>query len=817
MDVNSLLSAFNTQLHISEHALNTLSGFFRFLSNQTNGTKTNVPYRLLVQYDDENAKDVFFKLLETALQQLSSPVTYKLGSVAEKDFYNLPQYKITQFGQILVLTDFSEQGDLTPIISEFDKTPGFIKIVCASSEIVEKRFKQNEHFFYRILSRHIQLEPLRTQEITEQFLSTFQSKGYKFTEEFRSEIAYYIESIYENADFQNEEFINDLIRRIELSMEEREGISAYKDETSVDLSFVPYSTIVQTRKAEATASENADSPKTDGKDAKKKEEIPPQPVDLDTWFSSIDTTSGAESDFPAACGHTNVLLLALSTFGRSLRSTNYLYDFEGTAGEVEGYYQLEPIPKMLEKLLANKKEYLDKVVMLCTKETLAAATVPAPQNKQLTVSPVEYFQRAIRKYLNPHQKDEDCFVTINVSLDSPYDGIQRVIETLRGIENPKLYLDTHGGIRGIQRVLEATVSLLKIEHINVEAAYAVEFGSNSQTSRIISETENMKIYDFVAGVNEFITCGRADTLKKYSDDSRQPSTSQEQELIKAIHNVANGIQWCCMPEFETGLKNLQYFFRENSDYATDNDQFSYLDIYKKDIELDYQELVKEHNVADEINWCLKKGFFQQALTLIESKIPVLLIDKWKVLKINGSYTPVLGNDSRSTLYKFYYLKGNDRVYVKASVNELFNALVFPITQYIFTNSTPESNYNAPLLLPAELFNRLTDSDYQNFFATLQTQTEFSTKEEDINTYLENAQKAATVLKKTGSVPAKNCLKIPRTTNKSILFQLLIIHKTLKDVRNTMNHASDERKYKLDFIEPALNYYMQLIEQLNPNK
>ena len=63
MDVNSLLSAFNTQLHISEYAINTLSGFFRFLNNQTNGTKTNVPYGLLVQYDDEKAANVFFKLL----------------------------------------------------------------------------------------------------------------------------------------------------------------------------------------------------------------------------------------------------------------------------------------------------------------------------------------------------------------------------------------------------------------------------------------------------------------------------------------------------------------------------------------------------------------------------------------------------------------------------------------------------------------------------------------------------------------------------------------------------------------------------------
>lgn len=801
MDVNSLLSAFNTQLHISEYAINTLSGFFRFLNNQTNGTKTNVPYGLLVQYDDEKAANVFFKLLNTALKQLSSPVNYRLISFSEKDFCTPSSHRITSSGQIFVLSDFSEEGDLDPVISEFEKTPGFIKIVCASSEIVEKRFKQNEHFFYRILPRHIHLEPLRSQEITEQFLSTFQAKGYKFTEDFKSEIAYYIESIYENANFQNEEFINDLVRRIELSMDEREGISAYKEEASVDVSFVPYSTIVQTRKAETTVSADADSKTTD---SKSKEKIPPQPVDIDTWFSDIGDNSGAKTDFPASTDHTNVLLLALSTF-TSLKYTNYLYDFDGTTGNVNGYYQLEPIPKMLEKLLADKKEYLDRIVMLCTQETLKTTNVPAPDNKQLTASPIEYFKRAIRKYLNPHQKDEDCFVTVNISLDSPFDGIQRVIETLRGIKNPTLYLDTHGGIRGIQRILEATVSLLKIEQINVKDAYAVEYDPNSKISRIISETENMKIYDFVAGVNEFITCGRADTLKKYSSGAQK---EQEQELIKAIQNVANGIQWCCMPEFETGLENLQPFFRENGDSQTNNNQFSYLDIYKKDIELDYQELVQEHNVADEINWCLKKHFYQQALTLIESKISTLLINEWKLLKIADNYTPV----EREGILVYEIPNSSNTI----SLNDLFNAIVYPITKYVLDNYRRPSNSkkNHYLFLSSDLFNRLTERDYKHFLKSLQTGTHDAIDLKKIKKYLENALGQASL---NQSTPVPNSIIISDKADQRVLFQLLILHKTLKDVRNTMNHASSESKYQLDSIVLALKYYMKWIDQLNPNK
>ena len=49
--------------------------------------------------------------------------------------------------------------------------------------------------------------------------------------------------------------------------------------------------------------------------------------------------------------------------------------------------------------------------------------------------------------------------------------------------------------------------------------------------------------------------------------------------------------------------------------------------------------------------------------------------------------------------------------------------------------------------------------------------------------------------------------ISDSLDKAILFQLLILHKTLKDVRNTINHASSELSYELNAIILALKYYM----------
>lgn len=65
--------------------------------------------------------------------------------------------------------------------------------------------------------------------------------------------------------------------------------------------------------------------------------------------------------------------------------------------------------------------------------------------------------------------------------------------------------------------------------------------------------------------------------------SHSKMDSSEQDFINAIQNVANGIQWCCIPEFENGLKNLQTFFSKNARAKTTDINTSYLEIYKTDI------------------------------------------------------------------------------------------------------------------------------------------------------------------------------------------------------------------------------------------
>lgn len=817
MFVQNLISDFNNQLNISDHDLNVLSGFFHFLKNQTNTSRASVPYGLLLQYDNEKVKELFLEILDKALMAPQFSGKYRLVWINEEDFSkkSLGQC-VNRSGDIFLLRTCLSHGNPDHLISEFEKHPEIIKIVCASSEIVETRFKKDEHFFYRILPRHILLGESGSKEITTQFLNALSSRKYNITSDFRDEIAYYIDSIYKTADFKDSSFVEDLIRRIELQMEETDGAAAYKKDLAIDSTFVPYSKIVQSRK-QAKITEQTEK------------------TDNDIYNENEAETHKQTHCFDNRPAHTNVLLLALSTFQKVIRKSTFSYDFYGCKGEVTGRYQLDPIPKMLDELLAQNGENLDKIIMLCTDDTTQKiASIQTPEGELKDISPAEYFQDQVRNYMNPFLKDNELFTPINISIDSPYEGIQKVVKTIRNIKNPHLYLDTHGGLRGIQRILEATITLLKIEGVPVREAYSVAFTDKNTVKPIISETEQMKIFDFVSGINEFITCGRADTLTEYYKEKSKYHF--QNDIVSKITTVANGIQWCCVPEFERGLTSLQEYFQQHADKNAD----PYLSIYIDDIKRDYQNLVlSKYSVVDEINWCIKKKFYQQALTLIESRISKLLFEEWKILELNTS--PWTGNrtsyNETTTKYTIkhdaqnpgkytveYTTKSQKNVKRKYSVdiNDFFNGFVyhFRTEEYnkngeIIRNS--DNSFKFKPFLGYKDFNNMTNEKYDDFTDYL-SQINFHSIDTQIPACINRARKKLQI-----PDPGKTRINLPdaviisEKTNQKLLFQLLVLHKTLKDVRNKMNHASDQLRYQPEAIILSLKYYMKWVDALNPNK
>lgn len=828
-ELNSLLSDFKNQLNIPEHELQSLRGFFNFLINRdARADDELIPYGMLVQYDEEESLEIFKKVLKEVTSKLETTEPYRIFTVKEDKYYNLPIAPDRR--DILVITDCSEDDSLELMMQRFDSTPDVVKIICAPSSVVENRFKKDDHFFYRMLSRHLHLEKLRSSEITGQFLSYMNTKGYTVSQDFVDEIGYYIDSIYDEADFRNRDFVLDLMRRIELQMEENEGILAYRKGLTVDNSFIPYSKKVNLRREQ-----------------KEKEQKQAQ-AETAALFKDDTPEKHAPSD-----KHYNVLLLALSTFGRNVNPNKFIYvDENGKEDKVIGRYQLDPVPKMLYKTLYQKEQgTLDKIIMLCTSKTLEkVAEVPIGTEKIYDISPIDYFKDQIRDYMRPDTDDEELFQAIEVDLTSPYRGIQSVITTLRSIkaahedQTLNLYLDTHGGLRGIQRIMEATVSLLKSEDIDVREAYAVEYSDNG-TKSIVSETENMKIYDFVSGVNEFFSCGRADTLMKYKENLEQTHeakkesssknifTKEENQLITAISDVATGIQWCSIPAFDQGIKDLQKIFPETSESTAKNtstessdtkniDKGSYLDIYRTNIQKDYSTLLKkDHTVLDEIEWCINKGFYQQALTLIESKISGLLVYDLKLFTFTRPQGIKQEKDGKTIHYSYTCInKNNNEVKKTFTINNVFNDYIYAFNRIRKSNNNSNEKftieYNKPWI-GDENFNKLTVAKYENFKQTISYPTGINISDifENASSHLSSKDYDKFNENTNDKIPWKNSLKMANgldSGKQNLLFKILVLHKTLKRVRNNMNHAADDSPFKVPAINLALTEYMSWLRR-----
>ena len=230
-----------------------------------------------------------------------------------------------------------------------------------------------------------------------------------------------------------------------------------------------------------------------------------------------------------------------------------------------------------------------------------------------------------------------------------------------------------------------------------------------------------------------------------------------------------------------------------------------------------------------MEWFYKKKFYQQALTLIESRISKLLFEEWKILKLNTSpwtenrtsyneattsYT--IKHDAKNPgkyKYKVCYTtksqKPDDDVY--PDINDFFNGFV-----YNFGKKSNNSFKPKPFLGYKD-FNNMTNEKYDGFTDYL-SQINFHSIDTQIPACINRARKKLQI-----SISGKTRINLPdaviisKKTNEKLLFQLLVLHKTLKDVRNTMNHASDQLRYQPEAIILSLKYYMKWVDALNPNK
>lgn len=259
------------------------------------------------------------------------------------------------------------------------------------------------------------------------------------------------------------------------------------------------------------------------------------------------------------------------------------------------------------------------------------------------------------------------FVDERVGNHEKYDNINGIVNALYGITEDNnvqkddeteinLYIDMQGGNRTSSYVRNAIISILNNQSskkVNVKEIIGVNFiPGNQQACEIVNETKRYRIMDLVSGMNSFIRYGKADMIKSYYNMMLEDSTDEIKKsskvaiLIDNMVAVDDAISLCniqALGEAVIGLSAILETDNEHNQNESDNFIDNVFNILRDGIKKDYGnllelqpakddmgnvqksddgEIIKEIDYLELIDWCIRKGFLQQALTLIEDKMPI---------------------------------------------------------------------------------------------------------------------------------------------------------------------------------------------------
>lgn len=311
----------------------------------------------------------------------------------------------------------------------------------------------------------------------------------------------------------------------------------------------------------------------------------------------------------------HILLLALSTLHPEHEKSEFSLD--GTDSVIKDCIgQLEPIVKL--RLKENPNHIPVKIIAMCTKdvrEKKYSFNISDLEVNEKTS--LEFFADRVKEFAEETQTEIEIYDE-DLDEDNPNKGIQRAVEKIRGIKEDisEFWVDTHGGFREVSLIMEAVISLLKVDNIIPQKIYGIRYGSNNS---IVDQKGSFDVFDFVSGMNEFIDYGSVSILNRYYKGEKRTDI---EELLNAMNKVSEGTKECDTTKYEEGLDDLS----RELDRLNDND--SLLSIFRDYVKGSYGILLdsEKRTTMDIVERCLKKGLLQQALTFIEARMPTDFIN-----------------------------------------------------------------------------------------------------------------------------------------------------------------------------------------------
>lgn len=361
----------------------------------------------------------------------------------------------------------------------------------------------------------------------------------------------------------------------------------------------------------------------------------------------------------------NVLLLCLSVVKEDEKYNQYVYEINEEEEALDGYMTNEAPTKAVIKKLHSQNQRLDKVVMLCTNRVLNEAVklnskelitgmglkkyksqelenleITKENNKELFIlqkyKHIDFYKEKVNTYA---ETLDGCYITepieyvvVNMpDVVEDYELTESSLEAAKQVmisENKiQLYIDFNGGPRTVPFMILAVSNLMKLRDVEIQEIMSMNYDNSKKKTRIQNMMPVFESFDLVTGINEYIRYGYIDGLKEYFKSSKNEDIKN---ILKKMEEFANNLQLCRTEYIMREKGNLwdlleEYVEKYEEKQAPDTYEQLFLYVLR-DIMDGCKNILKEE-LPDVINWCVERGFVQQALTFCSEEMPAYFWQK----------------------------------------------------------------------------------------------------------------------------------------------------------------------------------------------
>lgn len=565
----------------------------------------------------------------------------------------------------------------------------------------------------------------------------------------------------------------------------------------------------------------------------------------------------SETSFPAspdaAQEEENVLLLTLSTMGNTIKMSKYQEE-QGEDSKkfyCTGISQLEPGTKLILYKLAKAGKKLNRIVIVESEETrkkeVSGIAEAYGDNSNLEYKQkkawhaVSFYKQRILDYIQ--RKYDRQILSDETNLIENYDEFERhfpdgvsysdeelhnlfydipttescqenddgetvyqeqslplFMEIIRGIKGEtgkriNLYIDTQGGARSAIQQINAVVELLKERNVKICGRYAIpKFrpGEQEKIHMIKEVGESYKAYELVASMTEFKSYGRGSGLTAFFEKDTDPVT---QQILGIINRISGAIALCNIDLFDKALKDMKSLKNEIEDNTVTVE--SQIRLVFQDIINDYSVLLKDERTEfDIVEWCVKKHYYQQAITIIESRMPEMLVECGLLSYNKNDTAKNIEKDDANCQYPYRETCNINELCKKMKV-EWKKTENYLFEQWIYSNERKwkKTYFGATLQLDGKLAENWQEK-YPEFNEC--ERVSLRLREKDNKYFLFKYERFDENV--SGSDP-----------NSQIFRMFAALSSVLKDARNGINHANS--KLTDEQIKDALETYVILGKEL----